>query len=467
MPELKVLQRAFLAIFLLLILITFAFPTERAASSNAQGFGALRVASAAEMTPAERGFHNLTKRPYGPVLLTPQMLEKLWTVWDPAWKAKVDPNNPQQIRQLIFERYGLSEAPYPNDGVPMQFVATERGWVINCMICHGGRLPGSGKSMVGMPNTELDLGTLYQDAQKLFGINASGDDQGLTRGRTNAFVFSLKLLQRRNEDLSPRSTPVDMGNYKNHDLDAIPWWHLKKKKLLYSDGAVSGDFVRPIMQFTLIEPSGEKIRSWESEFSDVLEYLRSIEPPKYPWPIDARLAAEGKKVFEQTCAQCHGTYGPDGKYPNRVVPLEIVGTNSLRLTGLTREFRRYFNRSWLGAKSRAEEEPKGYIAPPLDGIWASAPYFHNGSVPTVYGVLTESARPKYFRRIGAPKEYDTRDLGIKVEILSGPATPDMPPEARRRIIDTTLPGLGNQGHPFGFPLSEKEKRQVIEYLKTL
>jgi hypothetical protein len=69
--------------------------------------------------------------------------------------------------------------------------------------------------------------------------------------------------------------------------------------------------------------------------------------------------------------------------------------------------------------------------------------------------------------VGTAKEYDAKDLGLKVETLNAPAPKDAAGEARRRVIDTTLPGLSNSGHPFGFKLNEKEKRQVIEYLKTL
>ena len=221
------------------------------------------------------------------------------------------------------------------------------------------------------------------------------------------------------------------------------------------------------MQFTMGEPSGEKIRGWESDFKDILAYLRSIPSPKYPWTIDKAVAADGERVFTRTCSQCHGTYGTNGKYPNMVVPIDVVKTDRLRLTGLTKEFRSYFNKTWFaGTSAHAEEEPSGYVAPPLDGVWASGPYFHNGSVPTVYGVLTREARPKYFRRIEAPA-FDAKDVGLKFETVSGPASKDLAPEARRRIIDTTLPGLGNDGHPFGFVLTEKEKRAVIEYLKTL
>ena len=425
---------------------------------------------AAENSSAERGLYNLTHNPYGAPIMTDALFARLPQVWEPEWKAKIDPADPGSAKKIAFERYGLSEATWDNRGGPMQFLVTQQGaWVQTCMVCHGGRLPGSGESRIGMPNTELDLQTFFEDVTKLTGFKGPFPLLfAQTRGRTNAFIFSLELLRRRNEDLSRRNDPLPMGNYQDMDLDPIPWWHLKKKTALYVDATLRGDFTRPIMQFTMGEPNGEKIRSWESDFTDILAYLKTIEAPKYPFPVDRKLAADGEKVFARTCAECHGSYGPNGKYPNRIVPLEVVGTDPLRLQGLTKEFRAYFNKTWFAEKSsHAEEAPTGYIAPPLDGVWASAPYFHNGSVPTVYGVLTQEARPKYYRRIGGAKEYDAKDLGLKYEPLSAPAAPGLSGEARRRIVDTTIPGLGNGGHPFGFKLNEKEKRQVIEYLKTL
>jgi mono/diheme cytochrome c family protein len=259
-----------------------------------------------------------------------------------------------------------------------------------------------------------------------------------------------------------------MGDYQDYDLDAPPWWYLKKKTALYADAGVKGDFARPIMQFTMGEPNGEKIRSWENDFKDVLAYLKSIRAPKYPLAIDRNLASEGQKIFEKTCSTCHGTYGAGGHYPNLLVPIKVIGTDPVRLTKLTKEFRAYFKRTWFAANGAyGDDQPTGYVAPPLDGVWASAPYFHNGSAPTIYSVLTREARPKYFRRMGGPAEYDAKNIGLQVEVLPAPAPQALPGEARRRIIDTTLPGLSNEGHPFGFKLSEKDKRQVMEYLKTL
>ncbi len=424
----------------------------------------------AEKTAEEKGLYNLTHNPYGMFILTDKMLEKIPTVWEKEWQDKLKSNELDAIRKVAFERYGFNEANWDNRGGPMQMVVSERGnWVQNCMLCHGGRVPVTGESMIGMPNTELDMQTLFDDLTKLTKYKLPYSMKFAdSRGRTNAFIFSLELIRLRNEDLSRRSDPVPMGDYKDSDLDPIPWWHLKKKTALYADGLLKGDFVRPIMQFTMGEPSGEKIRSWEGDFKDILAYLKTIQPPKYPLPIDKKLAGEGQKVFEKTCAGCHGTYGANGKYPNKIVPLEVVNTDPIRVTGLTKEFREYFNKTWFAQNSsHAEEAPTGYVAPPLDGIWASAPYFHNGAVPTIYGVLTESARPKYFKRIGGAKDYDAKNVGLKFENVSALASTELAPEARRRIVDTTIQGLSNQGHPFGFKLSEKEKWKVVEYLKTL
>lgn len=466
MNQSRLLQKLTFAVFMLLTAVLCIIPQSR------------HYSSAATTTPEERGLWNLQHKAYGFPLLNKKLIEVLPRVWEPEWKAKLDPNDPDSARKVAFERYGFSAATWDNQGAPMQFVATSQGgpnasatvsWTQTCMLCHGGRVPVTGASMIGMPNTELDMQTLYEDMRKLTGMRGPFELLfGMSRGRTNAFIFSVELLRRRNEDLSRRAEPLPMGDYKDGDLDAPPWWYLQKKTALYADAGVKGDFVRPIMQFAMGEPDGAKIRSWENDFKDVLAYLKSIRPPQYPLPIDQKLARDGQQVFAKTCAQCHGTYGAEGKYPNKLIPIEVVGTDATRLTGLTKEFRAYFKRTWFAANgAHGDESPNGYVAPPLDGVWASAPYFHNGSVPTVYGVLTQEARPKYFRRVGGAKEYDAKDVGLKVEPLTAPAPKDAPGEARRRVVDTTLPGLGNQGHSFGFRLSEQEKRQVIEYLKTL
>ncbi|HMV52053.1 MAG TPA: hypothetical protein PLD20_32155, partial [Blastocatellia bacterium] len=112
---------------------------------------------AAEMTPEQRGQWNLQHQPYGRPLPIKQVLPLIANkAWEPEWKAKLDASNPDSLRKVAFERYGFSEATWDNDGAPLQFVATKQGWVQTCMLCHGGRVPITGESKIGMPNTELD-----------------------------------------------------------------------------------------------------------------------------------------------------------------------------------------------------------------------------------------------------------------------------------------------------------------------
>src|SRR5207302_1025742 len=129
-----------------------------------------------------------------------------------------------------------------------------------------------------------------------------------------------------------------------------------------------------------------------------------------------------------------------------------------------------YNRSWFGQEIGPDGKPyqgvenEGYQAPPLDGVWATAPYFHNGSVPTVYHVLNSQARPKVFTRSyrAEKDDYDPVKLGHKITVLDGNPEPAMSPKERRKVYDTTQSGGGNGGHPFGDKFTEDERMAVIE-----
>jgi hypothetical protein len=109
---------------------------------------------------------------------------------------------------------------------------------------------------------------------------------------------------------------------------------------------------------------------------------------------------------------------------------------------------------------------EGYIAPPLDGVWATAPYLHNGSVPDIRSLLDSRLRPRFWRH-EQPREYDTTILGWRYERLEHGKDGAADREERARIYDTTRPGYGNGGHLFGDGLTDAERDAVIEYLKTL
>src|SRR5262249_27457963 len=158
----------------------------------------------------------------------------------------------------------------------------------------------------------------------------------------------------------------------------------KKKKTMYHTGGGDTRSVRSLMQFMMSPLNfSSAFPKAEKDFKDIREYLLSLEAPKYPLAIDKKLAAKGATIFKDTCTRCHGTYGPKGNYPKKIIPLKETGTDRRRYDGITKKFADYYDKTWF-AKDYKALESDGYQAPPLDGVWATAPYLHNGSVPTVY-----------------------------------------------------------------------------------
>jgi mono/diheme cytochrome c family protein len=344
------------------------------------------------------------------------------------------------------------------------------------LICHGGSI--CGKSYVGLGNSTLDFQAFAEELGKAQGgAGRTPFHFANVRGTSEAGGMAVFLLGFREPDLKLRVKPVDLKLKDDLCEDPPAWWLLKKKKTMYWTGGADARSVRSIMQFMMspLNPPSVFERE-ESTFKDIQAFLLSLEPPKYPFPINQGLAKKGEKLFGNHCARCHGTYGENSTYPNKIVPLDEIGTDPKRFYGISKEFGDAYNASWFAkegsgwfANGFLAKESKGYQAPPLDGLWATAPYFHNGAAPTVYHVLNSKARPKYYTRSFDTDEaaYDKEKLGWKIEVLSQGANPKLPPIEQRKIYDTTLPGRSNSGHTFGDELTDKERFAVIEYLKTL
>jgi hypothetical protein len=350
------------------------------------------------------------------------------------------------------------------------------GITTDCMLCHGGSILG--KSYVGLGNSALDIQALFED----FAF-ADGREPRTpfvfsnVRGTSEAGNMAVYLLSLRTPEMRLRRPAVDLELHDDLCEDVPAWWLLKKKKTMYYTGTHNARSVRAIMQFMLASlNSPAKIKQEEATFRDIQTYLLSLEPPRYPFSIDRSLAKQGEQIFLATCARCHGTYGEKWTYPNRIVPIDEIGTDRKRFEGLSRKAGEYYNKSWFAqekpgwlAADYQARRPVGYQAPPLDGIWATAPYFHNGSVPTVYHVLNSKLRPKIYTRSFRTNEedYDPIKLGWKFRVLKHGADARLPAFDRRKIYDTRLPGRSNGGHTFGDKLGEKQRMAVIEYLKTL
>lgn len=203
---------------------------------------------------------------------------------------------------------------------------------------------------------------------------------------------------------------------------------------------------------------------------------RKLKPPAWPeqilGAIDRTRADRGQALFTEKCADCHAG--------EKVFPVEQIGTSPVRARNFALALAgRPFPDALANVAAFAEtallqqhdvsatqarklEIPnpewratKGYVARSLAGTWASAPYLHNGSVPTLYDLLQPAAQrtPKF--AVGH-RDYDPKKLGYLTEVKN-PVF----------VLDTTAVGNHNSGHEFGTDLPEEGKWDLLEYIKTL
>jgi hypothetical protein len=234
--------------------------------------------------------------------------------------------------------------------------------------------------------------------------------------------------------------------------------------------------------------------------------LTKLESPRWPedllGKIDRAKAERGSVIFGQACASCHQptdrhthapTAGAAGAEPPTIsiptVPLETVGTDPRQATNFaTRMITldggasqiEYMKAAELVAgrivdqwarqspdNAQTEKEidtgrpnefrgPLAYRARPLNGLWATPPYLHNGSVPSLHELLLPPARRTRIFYVGS-WEFDPEYVGLIVGS----------PYPGAFTFDTRLPGNSNAGHDYGTDLSEPDRMALIEYLKTL
>jgi mono/diheme cytochrome c family protein len=427
-------------------------------------------AVSAEKSPAERGQEVMFHRSLNPGVWSLGAYDNLWRQW--ALTAK-----PANYEEAVRERYGLHKAPFDNGGRPLGLQEAPRffgkGLVNNCLMCHAATI--AGQTVIGLGNASLDLQSLFEDLTAADGLDFKPPFRfSYVRGTIDPIIPTTFLLQMRDSELKLREAgPISVT--ENICSDPPAWWLLKRKKTRDWTGAVDARSTRVDM-VNLLSPlnSPAYIKGQESSFADIAAFINAIEAPRYPFPVDAKLAAQGREVFSATCSRCHGAYGAKRAYPNKIVGLDIVGTDPLLAESQTGPLIAMFNKTWFARELGPDGKPiqlvvhEGYQAPPLDGVWATAPYLHNGSVPTLYHLLNSKSRPKIYTRSykTGKEEYDEIKLGWKVTVLEQSPSASAGYE-RRKIYDTTQPGRSNAGHTFGDELSDTERMAVIEYLKTL
>ena len=377
-----------------------------------------------------------------------------------------------------------------NATLPPSFVAFNIGdkRVVGgtCFTCHGSKLdgeyiPGLGNSFSDYTGDQSQafglLSTLlisrygvdseeYQNAKGLIQSTQAAAPFIRTdfRGVNPAFDLERAAVAHRNLDFTWSDTPLFSPPNGSIGSDVPAWWLLKKKNALYYTGLGRGDFTKLLMQTTVIGiKDSSEARIINEDFDDVLAYLQALEAPKYTRFVNQELVAKGLPIFKANCERCHGSYEEDAFYPNRLIETRTVGTDPTYADRflIDNELNDWFNNGWFGMTGAAASvvPSRAYIAPPLDGVWATAPYLHNGSVPNLYTLLNSLERPVFWERDFNDSTYDHENIGWPYQERSS--------ADNISTYNTTLSGYGNQGHIYGDNLSEEERMALIEYLKTL
>jgi hypothetical protein len=265
--------------------------------------------------------------------------------------------------------------------------------------------------------------------------------------------------------------PIDstIGN-----SDMMPPWNATAKEAMRSptpwhwDG-LSWDLKEVIINSALGDGTS-KLGYREETINRLWRYLRALKSPKSPVEIDQALWTQGEALFQANCASCHA---PTGEKVLTVIPLAEIGTDDNRWKMWTKEATAAYNNYDKNGKDQNGEswgfswtldqfkKLDGYLAQPLNGIWLTGPYLHNGSVPTLDDLLKPpEERPATF----------VRGLELIDLVKGGYAAPACKPQDYAGpgfCYDTQFEGNHNRGHQYGAALTEAERRALVHYLLTL
>jgi hypothetical protein len=403
------------------------------------------------------------------------------------------------------------------------------GFSISCAACHSSRL--FGKTVLGMTNRFVKANEVFllakagthlitpQMLKTFAGANAGemrlysrvqknlkfvGAKQPASLGLdTSLAQVSLSLDRRTADDYAEKDPRMsahprpDILTSEVADSKPAVWWNLKYKNRWLSDGSViSGN---PIYTNILWNEIGRgtdlhELESWFDKNQDVIRDLTSAvfstEAPRFTdfFPaerINLASAKRGEVVYNQRCARCHGHYDKvwsldfaqgipvvDQLRTWRVryhdqTPVVDVGTDPGRRLGMA-PLERLNDLAISKRIGVVIQKQDGYVPPPLVGIWARWPYFHNNSVPSLCAVLTRhEMRPKKYSAVEA--EDPNRDFDSECN-----GYPRQPLSKVRSVYETSRPGMRNIGHDEGIflkngkeLLTRENKEDLIRFLQTL
>ena len=235
-------------------------------------------------------------------------------------------------------------------------------------------------------------------------------------------------------------------------------WNEDQREWVHDDGNTHSPIIRNLaaslgLGAPLVGHHGELDFALVKRQTDLSQRIR---PPRYPWAIDQTAAGNGAKIYAANCASCHD--GPQGD--TRLHSIAEIQTDPNRAMIFTQPVADGFNKFFAELQIAGYTPPQPpplrstgkYWSPSLAGVWARSPYLHNGSVRTLQELLAPpAARAKTFHR--GSRVYDPAQMGYT--------------DDGAYVLDTTAAGSSNTGHDYGTGLSDEQKRELIEYLKTL
>ena len=397
------------------------------------------------------------------------------------------------------EGFGLGESVFVRDG--KQLVNG------NCFSCHAGVV--NGQVVAGLGNNHINQSSPQTE-------RARGDNFGPYA----VWRLGARLADPANKGmvLAKEKTELEglLAAGPLPPVDPMPWWLMKYKKLdyWYADGGIYNAAHFAVNFTTPHDKINEHRAQHVQTVAKALAFARETQSPPYPKSLDAELVQRGADLFHgrrrpavmkgfRTCKTCHGSYTKKSSDADFSQPgswtvdydfshvLRNVKTDASYNTTLQRlgPIAEHINKleAYFTVQGTPELIPttsvptkSGYVAPPLVGVWASAPYFHNGSVPTVEAVLNSKIRPEIWSRNPRdPYAYDLERVGMAFEAMSRSEFEQSAADAEGApflsqaridhgaIYDTKRFGHGNMGHTWGDSLSADERSAVIEFLKSL
>lgn len=397
-----------------------------------------------------------------------------------------------------------------------------------------------------------------------------------SRGTGAIDQFQAGFLMFMNGDPSVLPLQKMMNSGAIGTIKSPPWWNLDSRPQKFHGAILPTDAARmdmaayyPILGRILGGKGAETAVAWVDQYDIPFQvWSESLPAPRFPGPVDTKLAKQGAILFHTknlwaeglknpvpepdggngSCASCHGVYSDyfahDTDYlekpelkgiAGRILPMTIIDTDPVYTASMQnlKEDDGTFDPDILripllycGLGAAADQWEPQMLAPPLWGIWGAAPYFHNGSVPNIWGVLDPShERPRMWKRVSTPKPaglnvvmgydtdvhraYDFAKLGWKYDEVfcgdpgtkpgndcvkddPGAAPPRMawdplyenlwflwnlPLETKpamndqdienRKVYNAWRYSQSNRGHAFTAVLTDRERTAIIEYLKTL